>query len=55
MTQYISDATALINHDAEGWKIEYPVVTIMRDEGFKTSSLEHSPEAAQVEILKIRF
>ena len=55
MPQYASDATALFNHDPEGWKIEYPVVNFIRDEGLKTSPGGHSPDTVNVEILKLRF
>ena len=55
MPQYASDATALFNHDPEGWKIEYPAVNIMSEKDLKTSPGQHSPETVYVEILKLKF
>ena len=55
MPQYASDAMALLNHDREGWKIEYPAVNIMSKEDLKTSPGGHSPETVHMEIVKLRF
>ncbi|MDZ4164105.1 MAG: hypothetical protein U1C55_03165 [Smithellaceae bacterium] len=55
MEQYQNDTTALLNHGPAGWQIKYPVVNLGGEARDILPRPVHSPEMAQVEILKVRF
>lgn len=53
--QYQNDTTALFNHGPAGWQIKYPALHLNGESHTIIPRPVHSPEIAQVEILKVRF
>lgn len=46
--------TALLNHNAEGWQVGFPVLNLIQNEHYRLF-LNKAPETLQMDILKIRF